>query len=92
MLMYGLLTVTRTVEQNTIIMIREGELRIALENPKNNDAIAGIFDTVGEMLDWSAAQQGDIAVVNLLAGSEVYMLIGANPSVLNNWKKLTTTS
>ena len=33
LLMFGLLTISRAVEQNTVITIRAGELTITLENP-----------------------------------------------------------
>lgn len=33
LLMYGLLTISRAVEQNTVITIKSGELTITLENP-----------------------------------------------------------
>jgi hypothetical protein len=33
LLMFGLLTISRSVEENTVITIRAGELRITLENP-----------------------------------------------------------
>jgi hypothetical protein len=33
LLMYGLLTISRSVEQNTVITIKAGELQLILENP-----------------------------------------------------------
>ena len=46
------------------------------------------FDTIAEMLDWTTAEQGDIAIVNLSTGVEVYILKGSDPSVLGNWVRL----
>jgi len=92
LLMYGPLTISRKVEQNTVVMIREGELKISLENPQNSDIIAGVFDTVEEMQEWSDAQHGDIAIVNLVPGIMIYMLTGENPATLSNWKEIAITS
>jgi len=61
-------------------------------NPSLIPAIAIVdvkeFDTIPEMLAWEDAEQGDVAIVNLPAGVEVYMLKGGDPATLGNWARL----
>ena len=46
------------------------------------------FDTIAEMLTWSEAENGDLAIVNLTTGVEVYILRSGNPAVQSNWIRL----
>ena len=46
------------------------------------------FGTIDEMLSWSVAEQGDVAIVNLESGVEVYILKNGSASVLSNWVRL----
>ena len=78
---------TGTAAGNVVVVESDGKINTSLL-PTIRVVDVKEFTTVAQMLAWSEADEGDIAVVNLATGVEVYILKGDTPSEIDSWIRL----